>query len=219
MNDIDKFLKSNIDNKYRLFILSLIPNVDDSYILGVRAPLLKSYAKKVDKSYLNILPHKYYEEYLLQIYMINNINNFDEVIFYLDKLLPYLKTWSETDAINPKAFNKRNDKMLDYFYKLLKHPNSYAKRLGVRMLMKYFLGDYFKIEYLEKVLLLYGESYYLDMMVSWYLTEGLINNYKDFYSYLNNNNIPSKLLSMTIRKSLDSYKLDKIKKEEIRKLK
>ena len=62
MTDIQKYLLSQADQKYRDFTLPLIPNVDEKTFIGVRLPIIKKYAKELnDKDrdiFLNSLPHQ-----------------------------------------------------------------------------------------------------------------------------------------------------------------
>ena len=70
MTEIQKFLLSQKDQKYRDFTLPLIPNVDEKTFIGVRLPIIKKYAKELgDKErdvFLKELPHQYHEENILQ---------------------------------------------------------------------------------------------------------------------------------------------------------
>ena len=47
MTDIQKNLLSQKDQKYRVFTLPLIPNVDEKTFIGVRLPIIKKYAKEL----------------------------------------------------------------------------------------------------------------------------------------------------------------------------
>ena len=64
------------DEKYRDFHSSLMPTVSKEKIIGVRTPLLRKYAAQLYKSgdyssFINTLPHEYYEEYNLHAILIN----------------------------------------------------------------------------------------------------------------------------------------------------
>ena len=103
MTDIQKYLLSQADQKYRDFTLPLIPNVDEKTFIGVRLPIIKKYVKELnDKDrdiFLNSLPHKYHEENLLHAYILSNIKDYDEFIKRIDAFLPYVLNWSVCDAI------------------------------------------------------------------------------------------------------------------------
>ena len=55
------------DLVYRDFQAKLMPTVNKETVIGVRIPSLRAYAKKFGKTdnvsaFLEVLPHKYYEE-------------------------------------------------------------------------------------------------------------------------------------------------------------
>ena len=55
------------DLAYRDFQAKLMPTVNKETVIGVRTPSLRAYAKKFGKTdnvsaFLEVLPHKYYEE-------------------------------------------------------------------------------------------------------------------------------------------------------------
>ena len=94
MTDIQKYLLSQADQKYRDFTLPLIPNADEKTFIGVRLPIIKKYAKELnDKDrdiFLNSLPHQYHEENLLHAFILSNIKDYDEFIKRIDAFLPYV---------------------------------------------------------------------------------------------------------------------------------
>ena len=64
--DILKELYSLRDEKYKTFSKSLIPNVPNENIIGVRTPDLKALAKKITsqgmgENFCRSLPHRYFE--------------------------------------------------------------------------------------------------------------------------------------------------------------
>ena len=66
MTDIQKYLLSQKDEKYRAFTLPLLPNIDEKTFIGVRLPVIKKYAKDLDKTnrekFMKDLPHKYHKD-------------------------------------------------------------------------------------------------------------------------------------------------------------
>ena len=59
--NIREKLLSMGDGEYRDFSSKLIPNIEKSKIIGIRTPVLRSFAKSLSDydDYLNELPHKY----------------------------------------------------------------------------------------------------------------------------------------------------------------
>ena len=60
-------LLSMRDEEYAAFQSKLIPTIDPAAVIGVRVPLLRSYARELSGTdeaarFMRELPHKYYEE-------------------------------------------------------------------------------------------------------------------------------------------------------------
>ncbi len=65
MNIKEKLFKLQ-DKKYQEMQFKIIPNIEPNTIIGVRTPELRSLAKELIKedykSFLNYLPHRYFDE-------------------------------------------------------------------------------------------------------------------------------------------------------------
>ena len=85
------------DLKYRDFHAKLMPTVEKESVIGVRVPVLRTYAKKFGKTeeakqFLKILPHQYYEENNLHGLLIDQMND------QTDKLLKQLTLKTLVDS-------------------------------------------------------------------------------------------------------------------------
>ena len=83
------------DLAYRDFQAKLMPTVNKETVIGVRTPSLRAYAKKFGKTdnvsaFLEVLPHKYYEENNLHGLLIEQIKAYPSCIAALDRFLPYI---------------------------------------------------------------------------------------------------------------------------------
>ena len=84
------------DENYRDFHAKLIPNVDKETIIGVRVPHMRAYARTLWKqapetarAFLEVLPHKYYEENCLHGLLIDTLaETTDEALRLIDRFLP-----------------------------------------------------------------------------------------------------------------------------------
>ena len=140
----------NQDLKYREFSYKLNPTVNEDTYIGVRIPVLRSISKIVEKEkdidiFLNTLPHKYFEEYLIHRFILEYMKDYDKALTLLNKLIPYLNSWSLTDGFKNKSFLKRKNDYLAEIYKWIDSDNTYISRFGIGQLMN-FLKDDFKIE-------------------------------------------------------------------------
>ena len=145
MTDIQKYLLSQRDEKYRDFTLPLIPQIDENTFIGVRLPIIKKYAKEIKgkelEAFLRSLPHKYHEENILHAFILSNVKDYDEFIKRVDAFLPYVLNWSVCDTICNKRLYKHLDKLINEVYVWLKSKEVYRVRYAVKCLMNYYLGD------------------------------------------------------------------------------
>ena len=95
MSAIQKHLfEIRSDPDYRALQQKILPNVDPDLIIGVRTPDVKKYARELRKSgshsdFIGQLPHRYFEEYLLHVMVLNDEKDFDTVIRETERILPY----------------------------------------------------------------------------------------------------------------------------------
>ena len=136
--DIYKELVSLQDEGYRDMQITIIPTVDPDSIIGVRTPALRSFAKELSKredidTFLNDLPHKYFEENQLHAFILSGMKDAAKAIELVDKFLPFVDNWATCDQMSPKVFKKHKDLLLEYTDKWIKSDLTYVKRFGIGM--------------------------------------------------------------------------------------
>lgn len=223
MTEVQKYLLSQADQKYREFTLPLIPTIDEKTFIGVRLPVLKKYGKELDEKsreeFLNSLPHQYYEENVLHALMLSSIKNYDEYIKKVDEFLPYVNGWSVCDALCNKYLNKYKDLLIVEVYKRLKSDEIYRVRYAIKCLMNYYLSEDFKDEHIEKVLEVKLDDYYVRMMIAWYLATGLAINYSQFISVIESKRFDKFTHNKAIQKAVESFRVSDDHKTYLRTLK
>ena len=221
--DIKKFLFDNQDIKYRNFTLPLLPNVDEKTFIGVRLPIIRKYAKDLDKdsreAFLKDLPHQYHEENILHAFILSNIKDYDVFIDKIDKFLPYVNNWSTCDTICNKYLAKYKDRLIGEVYKWLKSDEIYRVRYAVKCLMNYYLGEDFKEEHIDKVSEVKLDDYYVRMMIAWYLATGLAKNYDSFIKAIEKHRFDTFTHNKAIQKSIESYRVSDEHKNYLKTLK
>jgi len=221
--DIQKYLLSQADQKYRDFTLPLIPNVDEKTFIGVRLPILKKYAKELDnkdrEEFLNSLPHQYHEENILHAFILSNIKDYSEFVKRVDAFLPFVTNWSVCDTICNKHLYKHLDSLIKEVYVWLKSKEIYRVRYAVKCLMNYYLGDEFKEEHLLKVEEFKLDGYYVKMMVAWYLATGLAKNYDSFIKAIEEKRFDKITHNKAIQKAVESYRVSEEHKIYLKSLK
>lgn len=182
MKTIEQDLKNLADPDYQAFQSKLVPNIDANLVLGVRAPVLRKYAKGFakanrDKAYAFIqqLPHTYYEENNLHGELIGLLAKTPEEAFaMLDSFLPYVNNWATCDLIRVKTFKKDLSATLNKIKEWIASDPEYMVRFGVVQLMTLFLDEAFEPEHLNLVASIQREEYYINMARAWYYSYALI---------------------------------------------
>ena len=222
MDKIKKELFKLQDKKYQELQYKTIPNVEN--IIGVRTPELRKIAKEMVKggtykSFLEELPHKYFDENQLHAFIISELKDYNECISYLDKFLPYVDNWATCDQMSPKIFKKYKKELLEYIKVWIKSKETYTIRFGIGMLMEHYLDEDFNKKYLELVSKIKSKEYYVNMMIAWYFATALAKQYKDTIIYIENNKLDTWVHNKTIQKAIESYRITDKQKEYLRKLK
>ena len=222
--DIYKELVSLQDKGYRDMQITIIPTVDPESIIGVRTPALRTLAKELSKredidTFLNDLPHKYFEENQLHAFILSGMKDADKAIKLVDKFLPYVDNWATCDQMSPKVFKKHKDLLLEYTDKWIKSDLTYVKRFGIGMLMEHFLDEDFKTSYLTKVSKIRSDEYYVNMMIAWYFATALAKQYDATLPYLEKQKLDIWTHNKSIQKAVESYRITPEQKDYLKTLK
>lgn len=212
------------DLKYQAFHSKLMPTIDSEKVIGVRMPVLRNYAQKLSRNpdvgeFLAILPHTYYEENNLHGLLIEKMGNFEQTINALDAFLPYVDNWATCDMIAPKIFKKHLPELEGKIQEWLSSGHTYTIRFGINILLKYYLDDAFKPEYLAMVASVDSEEYYVKMMVAWYFATALAKQYEATIPFLEQYKLNPWNHNKTIQKAIESYRITSSQKEYLRSLK
>ncbi len=218
MNEIQRELFQMQDETYCRFSISLIPNIEEGRIIGVRAPQVRELAKRIyrEKKYdpfLHELPHDYHEENLLHVYILSFLKDYDTCIREIDDFLPYADNWAITDSLSPKVFKKEHGKLIEEVYRWTDSKEIYTQRFGVKMLMDHYLEEDFKEEYPQRVSMIKTEEYYLQMMIAWYFATALAKQYDAVLPYIAEHRLSVFIHNKTIQKAIESFRIPAERKE------
>ena len=222
--DIYKELVSLQDKGYRDMQITIIPTVDPDSIIGVRTPALRTLAKELSKredidTFLNDLPHKYFEENQLHAFILSGMKDAAKAIELVDKFLPFVDNWATCDQMSPKVFKKHKDLLLEYTDKWIKSDLTYVKRFGIGMLMEHFLDEDFKTTYLTKVSKIRSDEYYVNMMIAWYFATALAKQYDATLPYIEKQKLDIWTHNKSIQKAVESYRITPEQKDYLKTLK
>ena len=212
------------DEKYAVFQTKLIPGMEAGSVIGVRTPELRSLAKKLVKdediaSFLEDLPHKYFDETQLQAFIISEMKDFDRCMLEVERFLPYVDNWATCDQMSPKVFRKNKAKLLDQVRIWLESDRTYTIRFAVGMLMEHFLDDDFDLEYPKMVAGIRSSEYYVNMMIAWYFATALAKQYDATLPFIEKRMLDPWTHNKTIQKAVESYRITDEQKEYLKRLK
>lgn len=212
------------DTDYRALQQKILPTVEPDLIIGVRTPAVKAYAKELRKTgthsgFIRALPHKYYEEYLLHIMLLNDEKDFETCIRETERVLPYIDNWAVCDQFVPKVYKKHTDELLVHIKKWLASDAEYTIRYGIKMLMSFYLDQDFRTEYMEMVIKAdRPDLKYVSMMTSWYFATALAKQYDAALKVISDNRLDRVTHNKTIQKAVESFRITDEQKAYLRTL-
>lgn len=212
------------DTEYRDFHARLMPTVDKDRIIGVRTPALRGFAReyaKTDdsKEFMKVLPHTYYEENNLHGFLIEGIRDYGQCLEMLDRFLPYVDNWATCDLIVPRVFKKHLPELEAKIEEWMASEHIYTVRYGIGMLMRFYLDEAFKPEYLDKVASVESEEYYVKMMAAWYFATALAKQYEAALPYIEGKKLAKWTHNKAIQKAVESCRITDEQKKYLRLLK
>lgn len=217
MNKLEKEIRAKLfelqDTEYKVFQCKLMPGVPEDTVIGVRTPLLRAYAKELYKkgnyqSFLEVVPHQYYDEMNLHGFILSELKDYDEVITYLNAFLPYVNNWATCDLLSPKkAFKKNLDRLEKQIPLWIGSKETYVCRFGMEMLMTFYLEEHFKPEYLKWVAEVQSEEYYINMMRAWYFATALAKQYEETLPYIEERKLDEWTHRKSIQKARESFRI------------
>lgn len=213
------------DIKYKAFNEKLIPTVKSEYVIGVRTPQLRKYAKSLAKmpeakEFLSALPHIYYEENNLHAFLIETIKDYEEAMTETEKFLPYIDNWATCDSFSPKVFRKHPQEVYEKAKKFMKSEHTYTIRYGIGLLMSNYLeDDRFLPEMPALVAEIQSEDYYVNMMCAWYMATALAKQPETILPYLTEYKMSVWVHNKTIQKAVESRRIDEEMKTYLKTLK
>lgn len=220
MTEIQNILCCYKDEKYGDFLAKLVPTEAREKIIGIRSPEYKKIILKTKElpetevvNFYKTLPHQFHEENVLHVCLINNIKNYDSCVAELENFLPYITNWAVSDGLRPKIFEKNKEKLILKLPGWIKDEKPYSKRVGILLLMKFFLDEDFKTEYLEWPAEIRSEEYYVNMMIAWFFAEALVKQWDAAIEYIKNYRLDSWTHNKAIQKARESFRITAEQKE------
>ena len=218
INKIKEELKNLSDEKYKLFSKKLNPNIDN--ILGVRLPILRKIAKKIAKNDYKAFflenDDEFMELTMLEGMVIGNLP-YEKQIKYIEKFVPKINNWAicDTFCTGLKFFKTKKHK--ETIEKYLNSKKEFELRFAFVILLNYFIDDEYDYV-LNKISKFNNEQYYAKMAVAWCLSYCIIKNYDKCIKDIQKIKMHSWVFKKGVTKAIESLKLTKIQKDELRKI-
>ena len=212
MNELQTTLFGLQDLKYRDFHSRLMPGIDKDTVIGIRTPVLRKFAKKFAgtaeaETFLQELPHRYYEENNLHMMLLAGIKEYEKCVCEVERFLPYINNWATCDCPAPKCFAKNKEELLPKIRTWMASDHTYTIRYGIEMLMNLYLEEDFKPEYPKLVVAVQSEEYYVNMMIAWYFATALAKQWDAVLPYLEARKLSPWVHRKTIQKAVESYRI------------
>ena len=148
IDEFQSYLKS-LENKEKIERSKIITKTTLP-VLGINNPTLKNIAKDIYKNdflnFLDLMIWDYYENTIINGYLINKIKDFNTFKHYLDIYSKKVDNWASCDVLK---FNVKNNEE-NFFNLSLEYSQSnlpFVRRIGM-----YILFDFIKIDnYINKI--------------------------------------------------------------------
>ena len=224
LTGIQKRLFALQDPAYRELSARLNPMIGAENIIGVRIPAQRALAKELKGTeeaaiFLQELPHRYLEENQLHAFLLAPIRDFDEGVREVERFLPYTDSWSVTDSLRIKAFDREPERLLPHIDRWLASDHPYTVRFGILCLMNLFLNERFRQEYADRVAVVQSDEYYVNMMRAWYFATALAKQYDAAVPYIEQNRLDLWTHNKAIQKAVESYRVTEEHKAYLKTLK
>ena len=130
--------------------------------------------------------------------------------------MPYINSWAVSDGLNPPVLKKNRQKLLPNLEQWISDDAPFTKRVGILLLMKYFLDDDFKPEYLELVANVRSEEYYVNMMIAWFFAEALVKQWDAALPFIQKHKLAPWTHNKAIQKACESFRVSQEHKDYLR---
>lgn len=205
------YLQSLKDVKYQEFHKKL--TFTKYEIIGIRVPIQRKIAKEIFKgdfnSFLKLVGHKYYEEINIMGFVIAQIKDFELLKYYLEIFIPLIDNWAICDSFcsSLKIVNRYPNEFMSIIVKLLESEDEYAVRVGLVLLLDYYVKEPYIPLIINLLKELDRDEYYINMACSWLLAECYIKSKEITLPYLEKQIFKKFIQNKTISKICDSYRV------------
>lgn len=192
-------------------------------VLAIKSPILRDISKNILKgNYLSFLDYMlldYYENSVINGYIISKIKDFDIMKKYLDIYSNNVDSWGTCDIL---SFNIKGseDKYLNLSKEYINSNKPFVRRIGIIILF-HFVKEKKYLKEIFKVLNKFENEneYYVNMINAWLICECFILHRNETINFLDNSNLNKFTINKAIQKCRDSFRVNKEDKDMLLKYK
>ncbi|MCI8575907.1 MAG: DNA alkylation repair protein [Bacilli bacterium] len=216
-------LRQKENPKYRDFHTRL--TITKYPILGINVPECRKIAKEIIqtdiKSFLTYPNETYYEEVLIEGFVIASIKEENYFFQELERFLPKIDNWAICDSFcnSVKMIGVSPEKYFDYWLQLIKRKEPFSIRVGLIILLNFYIKEEYLTNIYQSIDEIKSDHYYVNMGMSWLLAEMYTKYPKETEEYLKKSRINDFTMNKTISKIRDSYRITKKQKDNMLKYK
>ena len=194
-------------------------------ILGIKVPNMRKIAKEISKtniiSFLNNVENNTYEEVMIEGLVISYIKEVDLCIKYFNKFINKIDNWAICDTCisSMKIVNKNKELFLKQIKKYIESKNEYVVRVGVVLLLNYYIEDSYIDLVFDIIDSINREDYYINMAIAWLVSVCFVKYRNKTFKYLNDNKLNRFTYNKSIQKIIESYRVSLEDKEILRSMK
>lgn len=194
-------------------------------ILGIKVPNMRKIAKEISKtniiSFLNNVENNTYEEVMIEGLVISYIKEVDLCVKYFNKFINKIDNWAICDTCisSMKIVNKNKELFLKQIKKYIESKNEYVVRVGVVLLLNYYIEDSYIDLVFDIIDSINREDYYINMAIAWLVSVCFVKYRNKTFKYLNDNKLNRFTYNKSIQKIIESYRVSLEDKEILRSMK
>ena len=222
-NKLINYLNNIGEEKYKDFNSKLVLTKYKMY--GIKVPILRDIAKKISKtniiSFLDIVKSNSYEEVMIEGLVISYIKEVDLCVKYFNKFINKIDNWAICDTCISfmKIVNKNKELFLKQIKKYIESKNEYVVRVGVVLLLNYYIEDGYIDLVFDIIDSINREDYYINMAIAWLVSVCFVKYRNKTFKYLNDNKLNRFTYNKSIQKIIESYRVSLEDKEILRSMK
>ena len=220
-----KYLKNLQDKKYKEFHSSLVLN-SKYEMIGIRVPIMRDIAKKIAKSnaeeFLKYVQDKYYEEVMIQGFVISQIK--EEKLFYnyFKKYINKIDNWALCDSFcsSIKIVKKHEEKYFKEAIKMALNQDEFIARVGIVIILNHFINANNLDVIFDTLNKIQSDKFYINMAEAWLVCELYIKYPEKTKEFIKDNNLNKFTQNKAVSKIHDSYRVsneEKVMLSEYRK--